>query len=89
MIEIPARTILNAIEGGDLESIHDDGSIVLLLDLKRLLTVPESPTPQVSKSPANVVAVLSGDVAVAQIPAENYEDAEEIAAILADLLATA
>ena len=87
MITIPAKTILDAIDSGDIESIRDDGLIVVLIDFKRVLTLPALPTPQVSKSPGNVITVLSGDVIYARIVAESPEDAEAIAATLADLLA--
>lgn len=86
MITIPARTVLNACEWRDIESMREEGSIVILFDLKRVLTIPESPMPQVSVTFGNMVTVRSGDVPVAQFEVDDAEHAEEIAATMSRLL---
>lgn len=87
MIDIPAQTILNAIECGGLEEISYDGSTVVLLDLQPIFTIPQLPVPQISNSPGNCVTIRSGGIPVARIAAQSSEDAERIADWLADLLA--
>lgn len=86
MIELSALEILNAIEGGDIESIRDDGVITILIDLKPVLIVPEVTVPQVKKSVGNMVSVWAGDIPIAAVQADDEADAEEIAGALADLL---
>ena len=86
MIELTARQILNAIEGGDIESIRDDGVITILIDLKPVLTIPAEPVPQVQKTVGNAVNVLSGEVTVATIEADDEADAVLIAGAMGDIL---
>lgn len=88
MISIPAKSIMNAWGGGEIGAIVD-GTIRLLTDLHPVLSLPQTPAPQISKSYDNSVVVSSGDVPVARIDAESAEDADEIAGWLADLLAIA
>ena len=87
MRELTASGILDAIERGDIESIHDGGAITVLIDLKPVLLIPESPALQVRKTFGNAVIVRSGDVTVATIQADDKTDAEQIADAMTDLLA--
>ena len=80
---ITADNLLLAIEGGDLESILEDGLIVVLIDLKDVLHVPALPTPQISVTPGNAVVVVSGTIEITRLFAENKAEAILIADSLA------
>ncbi len=87
MTELTARRILNAIEGGDIESIRDDGVITILIDLKTVLTFPEAPVPLIQKTAGNATTVRSGKVTVATVQADDEREAELIAGAITELLA--
>jgi len=87
VVTISVKAVLNAIEGGDIEAIRQHGLLKILIDLKPVLIVFESPRPQIRKSiGGNTITVLSGDVPVATVQADSADDAEQIASVLADLL---
>lgn len=87
VIELSAQKLLSAFEGGDIELMKEDGKILLLLDLKPILTMLETPVPKVTKWKDNSIVITSGTETVAVIQAESDLDAEEIRASLVDLLA--
>jgi len=53
MITLLASRVLNAIEGGDMETTFDGGVITLLIDRKPI--APESPAPQIRITPGNSI----------------------------------
>lgn len=76
---ITARSILNAIEGGDIESIRDDGMLTVLIDRKPALTIPNRPAPKIQVTGEHAVQVLSGDRVDCSIEEEDAFDAKQIA----------
>ena len=79
-----AQQFLRASESGHLESILDDGLIVVMIDLNPVLHVPALPTPQISVTPGNAVVITSDEIEIARIDAETQVDAELIADSLVD-----
>ena len=89
MVEIPASRILNAVEGTEIESIHDGGIVAIMIAHDLLMAMPESPPPCVTVSTDNIVMVKSGNISVAKIEAESSADAGDIATALTELLTMA
>ena len=87
MIDIPARKLLNAIEGGDIESQVDDGFFTLFIDLKPQFTIPAEPILEIHVSFNHRITVSSGTEVIAEVAADSAEDAELIADWIGDLLA--
>jgi hypothetical protein len=89
---LTAHQLLNAIDGGDLESIRADGIITVLIDLRPVLTIPVDPmSPKLSiRVLADHSVVISvDDIEHARIQADDADDARQIAGALRDLVGAA
>jgi hypothetical protein len=74
------RTIINAVEGGDIEAIRHDGLIQLLIDLKPVLSVPANRKPRLAVADT-AVEIPSGDAKAKRIECETVIEAlEELSA---------
>lgn len=87
---LTAKTILNAIHGGDIESIRKDDKIVVLIDRKPAMRIPADPKPEVRRD-GTAVVVTNGAAPpyVLLIGAETRDEAVEIFETMAHLIGAA